>query len=107
MPQFRIPGPLRSLSDGRGIVPVDAGTVRAAIAGLDSKHPGFQSRLLDESGELRQFVNIFVNDEDVRLGQGLDTPLGPSDELAIVPAVAGGTPSEPSPPGGGGGPEDR
>ena len=91
MPVFRIPGPLRSLSGGEAAVPVDAGDLRSAIAALDAKYPGFRGRLLDDEGEPRQFVNLFLNDEDVRLGEGLDSALRESDEIAIVPAVAGGS----------------
>ena len=87
---FRIPGPLRSLSGGEPTVAVNAIDLRAAIDQLDAQHPGFKGRLLDETGEPRQFVNLFLNDEDVRLGAGLDSRLGESDEIAIVPAVAGG-----------------
>ncbi|HVB77051.1 MAG TPA: MoaD/ThiS family protein [Candidatus Nitrosotalea sp.] len=90
MPVFRIPGPLRSLSEGAPTVDVTAGDLRAAIEELDVKHPGFRTRLLDDSGQPRQFVNLFLNDEDVRLGQGLDSKLADRDEIAIVPAVAGG-----------------
>ena len=91
MPVFRIPGPLRSLSGGEPTVLVEAGDLRSAIDQLDSRFPGFKGRLLDDDGEPRQFVNLFINDEDVRLGQGLDSALQASDEIAIVPAVAGGT----------------
>jgi molybdopterin converting factor small subunit len=87
---FRIPGPLRSLSGGEPTVAVEAPDLRAAIDQLDARHPGFKGRLLDDEGEPRQFVNLFLNDEDVRLGQGLDSPVKESDEIAIVPAVAGG-----------------
>lgn len=90
MAVFRIPGPLRNLSGGVSTVDVSAGDLRAAIDELDSKHPGFKSRLLDDQGQPRQFVNLFLNDEDVRMGKGLDSPLGEADEIAIVPAVAGG-----------------
>lgn len=90
MPVFRIPGPLRSLSAGEATVPVEAADLRSAIDQLDARFPGFKGRLLDDGGEPRQFVNLFLNDEDVRLGQGLDSPLKESDEIAIVPAVAGG-----------------
>jgi sulfur-carrier protein len=90
MPQFRIPGPLRSLSGGAAIVEVQASDLRTAIDELDRQHPGFKGRLLDEGGEPRQFVNLFLNDEDVRLGDGLASPLKEGDEIAIVPAVAGG-----------------
>ena len=90
MPVFRIPGPLRSLSEGAATVPVDAADLRTAIDQLDARYPGFKGRLLDDGGEPRQFVNLFLNDEDVRLGRGLDSPLQETDEIAIVPAVAGG-----------------
>jgi sulfur-carrier protein len=90
VPVFRIPGPLRSLSDGEPTVSVDAGDLRSAIDELDARYPGFKGRLLDDAGEPRQFVNLFLNDEDVRLGGGLDSPLQAADEIAIVPAVAGG-----------------
>ena len=90
MATFRIPGPLRSLSGGVATVEVQAGDLRSAIDALDSAHPGFKGRLLDEKGEPRQFVNLFLNDEDVRLGDGLDSKISERDEIAIVPAVAGG-----------------
>lgn len=90
MPVFRIPGPLRSLSAGEATVTVEADDVRSAIDQLDARFPGFKGRLLDEDGQPRQFVNLFLNDEDVRLGQGLDSRVQDADEIAIVPAVAGG-----------------
>jgi len=90
LPKFRIPGPLRSLSGGQSTVEVEAGDLRGAIESLDQKHPGFKNRLLDEQGEPRQFVNIYLNDEDIRLGSGLGSAVKESDEISIVPAVAGG-----------------
>ena len=90
MAQFRIPGPLRRLSDGQITVDVQASDLATAIAALDARYPGFRDRLLDEKGELRQFVNVYLNDEDVRLGSGLDAKVGDKDEISIVPAVAGG-----------------
>ena len=91
MPQFRIPGPLRSLSGGAATVEVHAADLRGAIEQLDARFPGFKGRLLDDQGQPRQFVNLFLNDEDVRLGEGLDSRLSEKDEIAIVPAVAGGS----------------
>ena len=91
MPQFRIPGPLRRLADGQTTVDVEATDLATAIAALDARYPGFKDRLLDEKGELRQFVNVYLNDEDVRLGLGLNAKVGAKDEISIVPAVAGGT----------------
>jgi molybdopterin synthase sulfur carrier subunit len=90
MPQFRIPGPLRRLSDGQVTVEVDATDLSTAITALDARYPGFKDRLLDENGELRQFVNVYLNDEDVRLGAGLGAKVHERDEISIVPAVAGG-----------------
>ena len=90
MPQFRIPGPLRRLSDGQVTVDVEASDLATAIDALDARFPGFRDRLLDESGDLRQFVNVYLNDEDVRLGSGLREKVGEKDEISIVPAVAGG-----------------
>ena len=90
MAQFRIPGPLRRLSDGQITVAVEADDLASAIDALDARYPGFRDRLLDENGELRQFVNVYLNDEDVRLGAGLGARVGETDEISIVPAVAGG-----------------
>jgi len=91
MPQFRIPGPLRRLSDGQITVQVAATDLGSAIEALDARYPGFRDRLLDEKGELRQFVNVYLNDEDVRLGPGLKAKVSDKDEISIVPAVAGGS----------------
>jgi molybdopterin synthase sulfur carrier subunit len=91
MPQFRIPGPLRKLSDGQITVEVAATDLGSAIEALDARYPGFRDRLLDEKGELRQFVNVYLNDEDVRLGPGLKAKVSEKDEISIVPAVAGGS----------------
>ena len=92
MAVFRIPGPLRSLSGGESTVTVEAQDLRTAIDELDTRFPGFKGRLLDDEGQPRQFVNLFLNEEDVRQGQGLSSPVGEKDEIAIVPAVAGGGP---------------
>jgi molybdopterin synthase sulfur carrier subunit len=90
MAQFRIPGPLRRLSEGETTVEVEAADLSSAIDALDARYPGFKDRLLDERGELRQFVNVYLNDEDVRLGSGLRAKVREADEISIVPAVAGG-----------------
>jgi molybdopterin synthase sulfur carrier subunit len=91
MAHFRIPGPLRRLSNGEITVEVGgANDLGSAIEALDARYPGFKDRLLDERGELRQFVNIYLNDEDVRLGSGLKAKVAEKDEISIVPAVAGG-----------------
>ncbi len=87
---IRIPTTLRPLTAGQPEVEVDAGTVGEAIAALDAAHPGFTSRILDESGAFRRFVNVFVSDDDVRFLDGLDTAVPEGATIAIVPAVAGG-----------------
>ncbi|MDX1620610.1 MAG: MoaD/ThiS family protein [Nitriliruptorales bacterium] len=90
MPTVRIPTPLRKLTDGEALVEVSAGDVRGVVKELDAKHPGLGDRLLDDDGELRRFVNVFVRDEDIRFQSGLETQVGESDTVSIVPAVAGG-----------------
>jgi molybdopterin synthase sulfur carrier subunit len=90
LPHFRIPGPLRRLSDGEVTVDVEATDLGSAIEALDARYPGFKDRLLDDKGDLRQFVNVYLNDEDVRLGPGLKAKVAEKDEISIVPAVAGG-----------------
>ena len=91
MPQVRIPTPPRSLTDGQNTVDIEAPTVGALVQNLDAAHPGFAERLLDAKGELRRFVNIYVNGEDIRYHAGFDTELSSSDEVSIVPSVAGGS----------------
>jgi sulfur-carrier protein len=90
MPNVRIPTPLRKLTDGRSEVQVEGDDLRTVVANLEAAHPGIGDRLLDDSGQLRRFVNVFVRDEDVRFQDGLDTKLAASDTVSIVPAVAGG-----------------
>lgn len=86
----RIPAPLRKLTGDQDTVTSDGSRLMECIEALEACYPGVKERLCDERGELRRFVNIFVNGEDVRFLQGLDTPLKPGDEVSIVPAVAGG-----------------
>ena len=86
----RIPTQLRPLTGGVGEIPVEATTVREAVAALEVAHPGISERLLDEGGSLRRFVNVFLADEDVRFLEGLDTPVVDGQTLSVVPAVAGG-----------------
>jgi sulfur-carrier protein len=86
----KVPTQLRTLTDGAGEVPGAGDDVGSLIKDLDSRHPGFGERLLDDSGKLRRFVNIYVNDEDVRFLDGLGTPLPEGAQVSIIPAVAGG-----------------
>lgn len=86
----RIPTPLRRVTNGVDKVDVEGATLAEAIDALEGQFPGIRERLMDESGELRHFVNIYVNGEDVRFLQGLSTGINPGDEVSVVPAVAGG-----------------
>lgn len=86
----RIPTTLRPMSGGNKLVDVDPGALSEVIANLEAAHPGFADRLLDENGDLRKFVNIFVDDDDVRYLDGLATPVADGVTVSIIPAVAGG-----------------
>ena len=88
---IRIPTPLRRVTNGQSKVEMDGSSLGELIDGLESEFPGFKERLLDEAGELRYFVNIYLNGEDVRFLQGMGTATKTGDEVSIVPAVAGGT----------------
>ena len=86
----RIPTILRSYTGGAAEVPAEEGTLRDVIAGLDAAYPGIGGRILDEGGQLRRFLNVYVGEEDVRLAQGLDTEVPPGFQVSVIPAVAGG-----------------
>lgn len=90
MVQVKIPTPLRKYTGGAGGVDAEGATVSALIDDLERRHPGIKERICDESGQVRRFVNIFVNGEDIRFLGHLDTPLAAGDEISIVPAIAGG-----------------
>jgi molybdopterin synthase sulfur carrier subunit len=85
-----IPTPLRKLTNNQAQVQVEAGTVGELVENLESAYAGLGEKLLDEGGQIRRYVNIFVNDEDVRFLDGKDTPLKEGDSVSIVPAIAGG-----------------
>ena len=86
----RVPQPLRNLTGGASTVQSSGGTLADCVSALDTSYPGMRDRLLDEGGEIRRFVNLFVNGDDVRFLSGLKTELKDGDEVSIVPAVAGG-----------------
>jgi len=90
MATVRIPTPLRKLTEGKEEVAAAGATVAELIADLDKNYPGIKARICDDNGDIRRFVNIFANDEDIRFLQNLDTPVKDSDEISIVPAIAGG-----------------
>ena len=86
----RIPAPLRRVTHGQDKIEKDASTLGEILELLEADFPGFKERLLDETGSLRYFVNVYLNGEDVRFLDGLDTGTKSGDEVSIVPAVAGG-----------------
>lgn len=86
----RIPTPLRKLTGGADEVSVEANSIGELIDNLEAAHPGLKERLCDDAGEIRRFVNVYVNDEDVRFLEGRGTALKNGDEVSIVPAIAGG-----------------
>lgn len=86
----RIPQPLRNLTGNQSTVTGDGSNLGDVIQTLETNYPGIRERLMDESGQLRRFVNVYVNGDDVRFIDGLSTPLKDGDEVSIVPAVAGG-----------------
>jgi molybdopterin converting factor small subunit len=91
MPSIRVPSALRSFTGGNSDVETTATTVRDAIADLDRQHPGIAARVLDGSGAVKPFIRIFVGSDDIGSLAGLDTKLSDRDEIAIVPAIAGGS----------------
>lgn len=85
-----IPTPLRGLTGDADSVEADGATVGELIDDLEQKHPGLSERLCDDEGEVRRFVNVYLNQEDIRFKDGKNTPVSDGDELSIVPAIAGG-----------------
>jgi len=88
--KVRIPTPLRKLTNNEEVVEVGASTIGDAIVELQSRYPGIKERLVDDNGEVRRFVNVYVNEEDIRFLQNQQTPLKDGDEISIIPAIAGG-----------------
>jgi molybdopterin synthase sulfur carrier subunit len=90
MVKVRIPTPLRPLTGGKNEVETTASDIQSMIESLNGQFPGLKDRVCDDKGEIRRFVNIYLNEEDIRFLQGKDTPLKDGDEISIVPAIAGG-----------------
>ncbi len=90
MPTVRIPTPLRKLTGELEVVEAAGSTIAEVFASLEKAFPGLNERICDESGNVRRFVNVFVNDEDIRFLEETGTPVKPTDEISIVPAIAGG-----------------
>lgn len=90
MPNVRIPTPLRKYTQGREEVTVAGDTVGSVLDGLEQSYPGIKERICDETGKVRRFVNVFVGEDDIRFLDNLGTAVKTSDEISIVPAIAGG-----------------
>jgi len=87
---IKIPASLRKFVGGSDTIEVEGQNVREALDGLDAAHPGIKAKLCDDSGNVRRFINIYANSEDIRFLENLDTGLDDGAELQIVPAIAGG-----------------
>lgn len=90
MPSVRIPTPLRRLTDQKDEVDVKAKRISDMIEELEKQFPGIKERLCDENGNVRRFINLYVNNEDIRFLKGADTELNENDIVSIIPAIAGG-----------------
>lgn len=88
--KVRIPSPLRNYTNGADIVEVDGASVSEALNNLKAKAAGIETRLFKGPAQLNRFVNVYLNDEDIRFLKNLDTPIKDGDEISIVPAIAGG-----------------
>ena len=86
----RIPTPLQKLTGDKAEITASGGTIEQLIQDLDRQYPGFKDRLCDPEGRLRRFVNIYVNEEDIRFLKAEATPIKDGDEVSIIPAIAGG-----------------
>ncbi len=88
--KVRIPTPLQKLTNNEAEVMCDATNVESMLGSLEAQFPGIKDRLCDQEGKLRRFVNVYVNEEDIRFMQGPETVLKDGDEVSIIPAIAGG-----------------
>ena len=88
--KVRVPTPLRRFTGGNDEVTVNGDSIKAVIADLEKNHPGIGERLLDDKGDLRRFVNVYLNGDDIRFLSALDSKVKDGDDISIVPAIAGG-----------------
>ena len=91
--KVRIPTPLQKLTANQSEVQCDGTDINSLLSDLEKRHPGIKERLCDAEGKLRRFVNIYVNEEDIRFMQGQETKVKPGDDISIIPAIAGGAPT--------------
>ncbi len=90
MPKVKIPGPLRKLVGNKDELFIEGKTLREVVEKLGEINPEIKNRILDENGDVRRFINVYVNNEDIRFIKGIDTEVKDSDEISIIPAIAGG-----------------
>lgn len=90
MPKVKIPGPLRRLVENKDEIIVEGTTLKEVIEKLGEINPEMKNRILDENGEVRRFINIYINNEDIRFMKGINTEVKDTDEITIIPAIAGG-----------------
>ncbi len=88
--KVRIPTPLRTLTNGSEEVTVEGNSIKEVIDNLETNYNGFKERLCDENGQIRRFINFYVNDEDIRFKDNQETQVSDGDQISIVPAIAGG-----------------
>ena len=86
----RIPGPLRNLTAGQAELELEASSIKTLLQQFEKSHKGLADRICEADGSLRRFINVYVNDEDIRFLRNLDTPLKSGDQVSIIPAIAGG-----------------
>jgi molybdopterin synthase sulfur carrier subunit len=89
--RVRVPTPLRKFTQGADEVDAQGSTMRALVEDLERNYPGIKERICDETGKVRRFVNVYVNGDDIRFLQNLETDVKDGDSISIVPAIAGGT----------------
>lgn len=91
--KVRIPAPLRKLTKDQAVVETNGSNVDEILAELEKNYPGIKERICDETGQVRRFINIFLNGEDIRFKEGTKTKVSGESEISIIPAIAGGTPN--------------
>jgi molybdopterin synthase sulfur carrier subunit len=85
-----VPTPLRRLTNGESKVLASGDSIAAVFRAVNEQYPGFDEKLIDDEGNVKRFINVFVNNDEIRTLQGMETPVSDSDQVSIVPAMAGG-----------------
>ncbi len=89
--KVRVPAPLRKLTKDQAVVDTKGATIEEVLSDLEKNYPGIKERICDETGQVRRFINIFLNGEDIRFKEGIKTKVADAAEVSIIPAIAGGT----------------